>query len=57
MRYTNFILTVIAILRALNLGKPTLPPANAYASSNITDVNIVELAGTGSHPTVQMEFR
>jgi hypothetical protein len=46
MRYTNFILTVIAVLLALQLVRPTFIPGDASARNEITDVNIVRVAGS-----------
>ena len=46
MRYTNFILTVIAILLALHLVKPLFTPTTATAYKDIMDVNIVRVAGS-----------
>ena len=46
MRYTNFILTVIAILLALHLVKPLFMPSDATTGRDITDVNIVRVAGS-----------
>ena len=45
MKYTNFILTVIAILLVLHLAKPMILPTDANASSKVMDVNIVEIDG------------
>ncbi len=42
--YTDFILTVIAILLAMNLLQPLLTPAKAVAD-DITNVNIAEVGG------------
>jgi hypothetical protein len=44
-KYTNFILTVIAMLLALHLVKPWFVPSNVNASGTATDVNIVQVAG------------
>ena len=44
MRYTNTILTVIAILLALHLIKPFFTPGSAVASKDVVDVNIVKVA-------------
>ena len=44
-KYTNFILTVIAILLALHYVKPWFVPANVNASGTVTDVNIAQVGG------------
>ena len=46
MRYMNFILTVIAVLLAVNLVKPLLMPPSAGATKEIVDVNIARVAGS-----------
>lgn len=50
MRYTNFILTAIAILLALNFLKPAMVPEKAYAASKVMDVNIIQVAGQRISP-------
>ena len=42
MRYIKIILTIIAVLLALNIVKSMFPSATA---SSVTDVNLVQLAG------------
>jgi hypothetical protein len=46
MKYTDFILTVIALLLALHLVKPWLSPEEARAGSDeIVNVNILKVGG------------
>ena len=45
-KYTNFILTVIAMLLALHLVKPWFIPSNVNATGdNKADVNIAQVGG------------
>ena len=44
-RYSKFILTVIAVLLALNVSKPLLVPQEATADLSLRDVNVTHIAG------------
>jgi len=46
-RYSKFILTVIAVLLALNLFKPLFVPGEATPDLSRRDVNVTHIAG---HP-------